>query len=154
MKRFDQNFADTVLKRLQGLDPATPPRWGTMSAPQMIGHLVIVHRYTMGDGPDMPFKGNWKSTRIFKPLIVHGFVAIPKGIRMPRPKGAAVVPVLESTVNDLKPVYDRYLERLHRGELAARMHPFFGELCPKTWSKFHIAHTRHHLKQFGIGDAL
>lgn len=152
MRGFDKTIAADVLARLNRLDPEVPPRWGTMTCAQMIGHLYIVHRYTMGDGPDMPFKGNWKSRHLFRPLIVHGLVAIPKGIKMPRPKGASAPPVVESTVEDLQGAYTRYFECYASGSLSPRVHPFFGELSPKAWNKFLVAHTRHHLNQFGAGD--
>lgn len=152
-KRFDRAYADWMLERLAGLAPDAAPLWGTMRGSQCVGHLNQVLRYSLGDGPDMPFKGNWKSRVVFRPLIVNQFVQIPKGIRMPRPVGAKQAPVIpDLEVETLRETVERYLAAVSSGALpATRMHPFFGPLDGGTWQKFHVAHCGHHLRQFGVG---
>lgn len=151
-KRFDQAYADWMLGRLAELPADAQPRWGKMNVAQLIGHLNMVLRYSMGDGPEMPFKGNWKSRVLFRPLILNQIVQIPKGVKIPRPPGAKEAPVYEADLDTLRETAGRYLARVAAGDLpATRTHPFFGGLSPEAWRKFHAAHCGHHLRQFGVG---
>lgn len=151
MAGLNRVMAEQIVRKLEALPPDRVPAWGTMSVPQVLGHLRAVLMYTMGHFPDMPNKGNWKSRILFKPLIISGIKAIPRGIRMPRPKGVKEMPPPpEASPGELLETLHEYLERYERGELSGRMHPFFGVLSAKQWNKFHVAHFRHHMTQFGV----
>ena len=151
MAGLNQAFAEEIIKKLERVDPGAKPIWGKMTAPQMIGHLRKVLQYTMGEGPSMPFRGNWFSRHVLRHLIVHQVVAMPKNVRLPRPKGMKdMPPPAEATTGELLETLHEYLERHQRQELPSRVHPFFGELGPEAWNKLHVAHFKHHLKQFGV----
>jgi hydroxymethylglutaryl-CoA reductase len=155
MAIFDQTFAEKVKERVATLDEDVQPVWGTMDRGKLFGHLNKTVQYTIGGGPEIPFKGNFKTKHIFRHVVLFGFKEIPRGIRLPRPEGVPeeqLFPV--SDLQELTDSIDQYLEAVKKGGLPTRMHPFFGPLSPKGWQRFHVAHFTHHLKQFGIGDGL
>ena len=150
MPRLDRATADGFLDRLATLTPGTAPRWGKMNSAQVIGHLNAVVRYTMGELPALPDRSTWFSRWVFKPLIVHGLVAIPHNVKIPSRPGKPDPVVPEGTLDQLRATIDEYLARSARGDLGPAVHPFFGVLSAATWAKFHYRHFEHHLTQFGV----
>ena len=151
MPKLDSALAARIIPALQGISADATPLWGKMNRPQMYGHVRATLRYPMGQGPDMPFKGNWKSRWIFRHMILGGIVEIPKGIKLPAPKGAAEPPAPpEATFDELRETIEEFVAKGEAGELQHRMHPFFGMLNNSDWQRFHVAHTKHHMKQFGV----
>ena len=141
--------AERVLERLAAMPPDATPLWGTMTAAQMVGHLNAVVRYTMGEGQEMPYRGNWKSRFIFRTLILRQIVRMPRNVRLPRAdgtRGPRHMP--DGTVDALRETLEEYFQRLDAGTLPARVHPFFGVLSAADWRRMHYAHFQHHLAQF------
>jgi hypothetical protein len=52
--RFDPAARAAIVVRLRSLDPARPPLWGKMTAPQMVAHLSDQMRHCLGDAPAAP----------------------------------------------------------------------------------------------------
>ncbi|MBI1317702.1 MAG: DUF1569 domain-containing protein [Candidatus Hydrogenedens sp.] len=151
MPRLDQTLADRAIAGLESLPEDVKPLWGKMNRAQLYGHLNVTLLYCMGKGPDMPFKGNWKSRMLFRPLILSGMVSIPKGVKLPAPKGMKTPPPPpEATMEELAGTIRAFVAASKTGDLQRRMHPFFGELSGPEWQQFHAAHFKHHLKQFGV----
>ena len=151
MARLTKETLPQVLARLERIQPGTQPRWGKMNVAQLFGHLTQVVGYTMQTDIQFPFKGNWKTRWIFRPLILSGAVKIPKNVRLPKPPGADErPPPPEGTLDDLREVLGNYVASQESGGLpAAVRHPFFGDFSPKDWSRFHWRHLDHHCRQFG-----
>lgn len=151
MPRLDRDYAREVVGRAERIAPDQKPAWGKMTPAQLRGHLVQVLRYTAGDIEiDMPDRGTWMTKRLFRPLVLRGIVAIPKNVRLPKPKGMKErPPMAEGTAEELQAALDSFLEKQEAGTLPSRLHPFFGVLSPAQWSQFHVRHIEHHLKQFG-----
>jgi hypothetical protein len=146
-----RNIAAEVLERLGGIPRQASPRWGKMNPAQMLGHLTEVFQYSMGEGQDMPFSGNLRSRFLYKHLLLYGIADFPKNVRLPNPEGAQAQPAVgDGNIEQLEAVVKQYLDRYEAHELTARIHPFFGMMSPKTWTKFHFYHTRHHMRQFGM----
>ena len=149
MPVLDKALAERIVTQLGGVAEDQKPLWGTMTPAQVRGHLMMVVRYTLGEGPEIPFKGNWKTKNIFKHLILNGIVEIPHNIKLPRQKDGQPAPVPEATLEELEEALTRYMEaHSTQADLPTRTHPFFGPLTPREWLRFHVAHFRHHLKQF------
>ncbi len=149
MPKLDRVVAKRIVAQLAGLDGDMKPLWGSMSVAQMQGHLLSVVKYTTGAGQEMPFKGNWKTRHIFRPIILNGIKEIPHNIRLPKTKDGEVLPQVEATVETLEAAITQYLDALEGDGLGMRTHPFFGPLTAQEWQKFHHAHFMHHMKQFG-----
>lgn len=155
MKTFDEDFGQVVLRRLGDVPENAAPAWGKMTRGQAIGHLEKVLRYTLGGGPDVPFKGNAKTRYLFKHVILLGLREIPHNVRAAAPKGVSQEQMFaETPLEDLEAAIQEYLARAKTGDLPPRMHPYFGILTGPQWQRFHRLHTIHHLKQFRVGDGL
>jgi len=153
MPKFDRAFAEEKLQRLASLPADAQPAWGKMNRDELYGHLRVVMLHMLGKGPALPFRGNWKSRYIFRPLILSGIVAIPQNIKLPRPVGAPKdMPAPTCTFDELRAAVLSYVDGIEKGTLKPAMHPFFGELPVEDWRKFHVHHFKHHMKQFGIWD--
>ena len=153
MPALDAPMADKILAQLATLPADVTPAWGKMNRAQLYGHLNAVIAYSTGKGPEMPFRGNFKTRNIFRPLAVNGWVRLPRNVRLPRPAGAKETPPPpEATLEEFEATLRNYVARLHDGDLPSRTHPFFGVLNPAEWSRFHWNHFRHHMEQFGVWE--
>ena len=142
------NVADRreLRDRLSRLDAGAQRRWGTMSAPQMIAHLVDAMRMTYGD-IQIPSKNLPIRYPPLKQLIIYW---------LPFPKGAPTAPQLisrppadwPSECATLATMIDRFAECDASGPWPE--HPAFGPLTGRAWGVLAWRHIDHHFKQFGI----
>ena len=143
---WDKTARKELCERLGRLTPSAARRWGAMSAPQMVTHLVDSMRMAVGDMPVAPKKVPIRFTPI-KQLIIYC---------LPFPKGVPTAPELLSRVPSdwpaecaaLVTLIDRFAER----DRAAHWpdHPAFGKLTGNNWGVLAYRHIDHHLKQFGV----
>lgn len=120
-----------------------------MSRDRMIGHLVFWVKYSMGRGPEYPFAGNWFTVSVIGPLMLNGWLRIPRDLKglqtnppIPQPEPA--------DTETLHAVLETYLELVQTGDIGPRKHPAFGDIGIDGWAKMHVLHFEHHLKQFGV----
>lgn len=132
------------LERLERLAPDTQPRWGSMSAAQMLAHCAEVQEVMNGK----PLEGTPWLLRLAGPLIKRAVLS-----RRPFPKGVKTHPqYLQTSEKRFEPEKRRLLKAL--GEFRASgaegaRHPLFGPLSAEEagWGAF--KHLDHHLRQFG-----
>lgn len=133
-------------RRLRSLSVTSARRWGSMDVVEMLQHLRLSARMTLGELP-VP-SANKRVFQVFplKHLILYVF---------PFPKGAP-------TAHELKPsdaasfeaeraALLELIERIGAGpsEGAGPAHPLFGPLTWREWGVATYKHADHHLKQFG-----
>jgi hypothetical protein len=143
---FDAGVRDSLVQRLLTLTPERRPRWGAMSAPEMVSHLIESCRMACGELKAAPKAG---PLRVF-PLnyaIIHW---------LPWPKGAPTAPELiarvpESWDRDIDELVARIRKFCERGQ-GKRWpeHPAFGALSEDSWGVLVYRHIDHHFEQFGI----
>jgi hypothetical protein len=135
-----------VTARLRGLSPATPRRWGTMTAPQMVAHLTDQMRHALGDVVPRPIFGplRWPFVRFLSIYVVPW----PKG-RVKGPPDAFVSRPGEwqQDLETLNALLDRFVKRGPTSEWPP--HALFGPMSGKDWGYFCYKHFDHHLRQFG-----
>jgi hypothetical protein len=133
-------------ERLDRMTPQSAPRWGRMTAPQMIVHLSDAYRMAMGDLPCKPKKG---PVRFFplKQLVIYW---------LPFPKNVNTAPELVSRApgdwtTDLAELHT-VMDRIASGGPASctAVHPAFGKVSSKGWGVLCYKHADHHLRQFGL----
>jgi len=150
MAQLDEKMAARVRTALRDLPPGTQPQWGSMTPAQLYHHLTGVLRYSMGEGPEMPDRSTWRN-RLFRPLVLHGVIKIPRNVRVPKPKGVKERPApQDGTFEECDAALNAWLARRQAGTLPVVPHPFFGPLDGGQWARFHAQHFRHHLTQFGV----
>lgn len=139
-----------ILTRVRLVSGDARPRWGRMSAPQMMCHLSDVLGMAMGTMAVSPATGLLERT-VVKWIALHVPLRWPPGIRT-RPEidqqiagtrpgeFAADVARLEST-------FELFTAQPRTFEWA--VHPIFGPLSEREWLRWGYLHMDHHLRQFG-----
>lgn len=142
---LDPSVEQELLARIAQLTPESRSSWGRMSVGQMLRHLTLSARMTVGDLPVTPKKGPLRLPPL-KQLIL--FV-------LPFPKSAPTAPALLT-----KDEIDVKAERAELMSLLAAFkkhdiprwpdHPAFGPLSREDWGVLVWKHVDHHLRQFGV----
>lgn len=134
-----------LLRRLDALRPELTPRWGRMSAPQMVTHLIEAYR--------MP-SGELQMKRVAMPLrplvrwLMLYLLPFPKGAPTARELLARVPDSWEADVATLRAA----IAAATKPPAGARVgeHPLFGRMSVRDWGVLLYKHTDHHFRQFGI----
>jgi hypothetical protein len=148
---------EAILARLHALRPDARPRWGRMSAHQMVCHLADSVRMLRGET-------RATSTLRLRPRILVKWIAL--YLPVPWPGGLPTSPEIDQERGGTPPkTFDadlRELEMLVSGvvsttdatEPAAQRarppHPVFGRLSDADWLRWAYRHMDHHLRQFGL----
>jgi len=135
-----------INRRLRSLSAVSVRQWGSMDVVEMLRHLRLSARMTLGDLP-VP-SSNKRVFQLFplKHLILYV---------LPFPKGAPTAPELKPSDGEgFEAEQAALLELLERigtgpGEGAGPAHPLFGPLTRREWGVLTYKHVDHHLKQFG-----
>ena len=146
-KSFSNALArQELLDRLERLAPETTPRWGTMTAPQMLAHLVDWMLMAKGELKTAP-KNRLLRYPPLKQLAIYW---------LPFPKGVPTAPELISR-KPLEWAAERAALRTHmewfenlNSNVVWPEHPVFAKLSGKAWCVLGYRHMDHHLRQFGI----
>jgi hypothetical protein len=140
-----------ILRRLRMVRADVRPRWGRMSAPQMICHLSDAFRIAMGEMPVRPATGLLERT-VVKWIALHVPMRWPPGIR--------TVPEIDQQVAGTKP--GEFAADVARLEALFALvtaeprsfgwaaHPIFGPMSDRDWLRWGYLHVDHHLRQFGV----
>ena len=135
-----------IVARVRSLSDSSTARWGRMSVTEMLQHLRLSARMTVGELEVA--SANKRAFQVFplKHLILYMF---------PFPKGAPTAPELRP-VDSVAFEEERagvltLLEQIGAGprEGAGPEHPLFGPLSWREWGAVTYKHVNHHLKQFG-----
>ncbi|MCZ2149618.1 MAG: DUF1569 domain-containing protein [Bryobacterales bacterium] len=132
-----------ILARMARLEPGTRPKWGKMTAAQMLGHVAAPMRGAMGEMKVTGKPGPLRN-RIIRYLVIHV---------LPWPRGVPTVPEyvhageedFSKNIHALTAVLERFA-----AALTLAPHPAFGTLSRKDWGCLTYRHLDHHLKQFGL----
>jgi hypothetical protein len=143
---WNEQDRQNLCRRLAQVTPGTTPRWGRMSAPQMMAHLTDVLRVAFGDLTPVPRKLPIRYPPL-KQLIIYA---------LPFPKNAPTAPEVicrsasewQGEVTELTSLVGRF-GREPRGR-AWPDHPAFGTMNARSWGVLMYRHTDHHLRQFGV----
>jgi|SRR5579871_946244 len=143
------NLSDcaAIRRRVAQLDPARRPRWGRMTAPEMVCHLADAFRVALGTKPAKPLKG-------FAPWFAKWYAL---HTPLPWPHGVPTVPEVEPGKAGTPPArweqdcaeLDGLIEAFAKRRQFAR-HPLWGTLTESEWLTWGYRHTDHHLRQFGV----
>jgi len=139
-----------IVRRLRGLGPDSPRRWGRMSAHQMVCHLTDGCRMATGQKPVSP------ATSLRRRTIVKWIALY---LPVPWPAGILTRPEIDQEVGGTCPVdFAADLAKLEglvelintqRGRVDWPAHPIFGRMSEAEWLRWAYLHLDHHLRQFG-----
>jgi hypothetical protein len=135
-----------LLSRFQSLRPDSDARWGRMSAPQMLAHLVDQMRHTLGDQRVAPRPGplRWP---VIKQAVLY-WLPWPKGRVEGPPEAFVTSPTTwEADLATFEELVSRFVQQNERTDWPD--HALFGRMSRRVWGLFCYRHFDHHLRQFG-----
>lgn len=139
--------AATLVSRIDRLRPETRPRWGRMTAGQMVCHLGDQLRVALGDIPSRPIAGPLRYAAI-KHLAIY-VLPWPKGrIRSSPEMQSTPARAWEGDIETLRALLRRFATREVSGAWPA--HPTFGTMSGRLWGHLVRRHFDHHLTQFAV----
>jgi hypothetical protein len=144
----DPHTQSSCCERIARIAPRTPPKWGRMSAHQMICHLNDSFRVATGEKYASP------ATNLFYRSVIK-WIALHTPVTWPR--GTPTRPEVEQGRGGTPPgdwECDRAelvaLVRAFADRTTFAVHPIFGEMSRSDWMIWGYRHTDHHLRQFGL----
>ena len=140
---LDPADRDAILRRLHRLEPTSPARWGTFTAPRMVCHLADSLRVGLGDLPAKRVD-SLPSRTLLKWLVVYSPLSPPRGKVQTAPEMLTTAP---STWAEDVAALEELVRRVATSPSTAP-HPTFGPLSPAGWARLGWKHMDHHLRQF------
>jgi hypothetical protein len=146
---FASNDCAELIRRIDSLSPATSPRWGKMSAAQMLAHCNVTYElvYTQKH-PKPNFFVKW----LLRVMVKGGVVN-----EKPYAKSKMTAPMFIITGDkDFVAEKSRLIEYINQTQALGREHfagkesHSFGVLSAQEWNNMFYKHLDHHLQQFGV----
>jgi len=146
-----QNTRDRneLLERMLRVGPNSEPRWGKMSAHQMICHVADAFRMAIGErpvlcAPSLVERTAIKWLALYVPLRwPAGFTTLPE---LDQEQGGTRPDDFAADVAQLERLIDRVTAPTRA--LDGRIHPVFGAMSDAAWLRWGYLHMDHHLRQF------
>ena len=146
IRAFDRAFVDEAMAEFEALTPDQEPEWGSMRPPQLFAHLTTAVRYGLGKEELAAPEGNFLIRHVVTPIMLTGLLKLPKNVAKPKLYDAEAP---SGTADELRAELEEHLARVTDGTLDPPPHSALGDLGADGWSKLHIIHFEHHLRQFG-----
>jgi hypothetical protein len=146
MTLWEPETRRTLQQRMARLTPAHPAKWGRMSAPQMVSHLIENMRMATGELAVAGRPGLLRYSPI-KQLVIY-YAPFPKGVPTAPELIARSPKEWTDDVQQPNVLIDRFLARNVSG--AWPEHPAFGAMSGRAWGVLACRHIDHHLRQFGV----
>lgn len=139
----DSSYRASIKQRIQSLRPDSQRQWGKMSVDQMLRHVNEGLEMSLGRKTVAPMKAPLPRG-LMRALVLS----------LPWPKGAPTMP--ELVIVDAQDfakeqsrclaLIDEFTSKPVEGQWP--VHPGFGRMTGRHWSKLGARHLDHHLKQF------
>jgi hypothetical protein len=135
-----------IIRRLKTVAPDAKGRFGTLTAPRMITHLIDSSRMSMGEVEGLRTGMPVLSWPPFKQLLLY---VLP----IPKAKAKTAPQLLATSPTDMAKDVDRLcglVERFAKPDTTVgATHPAFGTMTRESWGILAYKHIDHHLRQFG-----
>lgn len=146
---FEKNATLEILDRINQLNVASQPVWGTMNVEQMLAHCNVTY--------DMIYTSQYPKPKGLKKFFLKALV---KGIVVgdkPYKKNSRTAPEFligdERVFEDEKQKLVNYIKKtqeLGEKHFNHKDSHSFGILTSNEWSNMFYKHLDHHLSQFGV----
>lgn len=146
---FDLEATNSLIERINALEPNSKPLWGKMSADQMLAHCNVTY--------EMAFENIHPKPGAFKKAILKLLVKSTVVNDKPYKKNSRTAPeflIVESKnfVEEKARLTD-YLKKtqnLGADYFEGKESHSFGSLTKQEWNNMFYKHLDHHLNQFGV----
>lgn len=144
----DPKIRAACRERLDRLDPYAAPKWGRMTAPEMVCHLIDSFHVGTGEKYASPATSLLQRTLV-KFFALHTPIQWPPGVPT-RPEieqgmGGTPPKIWLDDRAELLALIDSFAARKTFGE-----HPTFGKMSERDWMVWGYRHVDHHFRQFGV----
>lgn len=139
-----------VITKLDDLNENTSPDWGTMSAQRMIEHLSDTFDLAM-DKFDTRLEIPEDKIEKAQSFILSEH-PMPQNFKASFAKDDTPLrnDEIELAIDEFVSKWLQFDEYFEEDSNKKTLHPYFGELDYKLWSKLNDKHIYHHLKQFNL----
>jgi hypothetical protein len=144
----DPDVRSACRERIRGLDPYASPKWGRMTARQMVCHLNDSFLVAMGEKYASPASSLLQRT-VVKWIALRTPLRWPPGVptrpEIEQGRGGTPPAEWESDRAELLRLMDAFA-----GSQTFGVHPVFGKMSRRDWLCWGYRHVDHHLRQFGV----
>ena len=152
MEKELTHFFNTYLTNaLRNLKEDSKAEWGTMTAKQMLIHLIQSSKMMHFGNDTLLIKEKYVEKAI---TFLYTDKEIKKGLVVPNDIGFNFTEKIIEDIEELKGKLinssDNMLEFLIENTEFKAIHPYFGELNTHQWILFQRKHYLHHLNQFSL----
>lgn len=142
---FEAANFDSLLNRLDRIQPTAERQWGQMTVGQMLHHLNLAIGSGLGYY-QLPDNSNLISRSISKFLVLNVLKSFPKGTSTPQTLRVTEAFEVESEKKRLKEILTKaYLTQTDEDWAK---HTYFGKMSRTDWGKLIMIHCHHHFQQF------
>ena len=150
-KELDKFFTSTLVTALENLKADSKAKWGTMTAKQMLLHLIQSSKMMHLGITKLLIKEKYTEKAI---AFLYADKPISKGIEIPKDIGYNFKDGITEDVEQLKKELIESTNTMlifltNKTDFKA-IHPFFGEMNSEQWLLFQKKHFTHHLSQFNL----
>jgi len=150
-KKLTHFFDTTLTKSLRNLEEYSKSEWGTMTAKQMLIHLVQSSKMMHFGNNTLLIKEEYVKKAI---AFLYSDKEIKKGLVVPNDIGFNFKDNINEDIEILKlELINSSIDMitfLTKNRDFKAIHPYFGELKTNEWILFQRKHYSHHLSQFGL----
>lgn len=148
-----ENFLRTRLVRyLQQLDPATPPRWGKMSVQQMIEHMSVDAVKVASGRLQIPLATSPERLAAYREFLMSDkpFRENTKNPLLPELPRPPHYHTAQAAISSLQQELIYFFEVFAANPQLITHNPIFGDLNFEQNVQLLYKHAIHHLRQFGV----
>ena len=150
-KKLNHSFNTCLATALGKLKTDSKAEWGTMTAKQMLIHLIQSSKMMHFVNSTLLIKEEYIEKAI---SFLYSDKEIKRGLVVPKEIGYSFDDDIATNIDELKEELikstNTMLVFLTKNKDFKAMHPFFGELTAVQWVIFQRKHYTHHLSQFGL----
>jgi hypothetical protein len=143
---------EKVIALLNQLDANQQPKWGKMTAQEMIEHLTDTLKMAIGDSNFDLVIPEEKIERMQQ--FLYSDKEMMQNIEVPfAPKERTLRnEELETAIDEFVEAFITFEETFEENNELETLHPFYGNLNYEKWKLLNQKHLTHHFKQFGLID--
>ena len=150
-KELTHFFNISLTNALKNLKEDSKAKWGTMTAKEMLIHLIQSSKMMHFGNNTLLIKEDYVKKAI---AFLYTDKAIKKGLVVPNDIGFNFTDNINENIEQLKDELitssDNMFTFLIENTDFKAIHPYFGKLDTKQWILFQRKHFTHHLSQFNL----
>ena len=146
---FTSEVSDSIIRRINALNPQSKPNWGKMSVAQMLAHCCVTYEYVYDD--------KYKAPNFLVKLMLKLFVKNRVVNETPYKHDSRTAPdFIIANDRDFEAEKQRLVGFIKQTQALGASHfdgkesHSFGKLTQTEWNNMFYKHLDHHLRQFGV----